>query len=33
MEEALDYAYPRVTAVQPDSQPQIYDGFEGELVP
>jgi hypothetical protein len=33
MEEALEYAYPLVTAVHPDSQPQIYDGFEGELVP
>lgn len=32
MEEALDYAYPRVTAVQPDSQPQIYDGYDGELI-
>jgi len=33
IEEALDYAYPRVTAEQPDSQPQIYDGYEGELIP
>lgn len=33
MEEALDYAYPRVTAEQPRSQPQIYDGFAGELAP
>jgi hypothetical protein len=33
MEEALAYAYPRVTAVQPQSQPQIYDGFAGESVP
>jgi hypothetical protein len=32
MEEALAYAYPMVTAVQPDSQSQIYDGFDGELV-
>ena len=33
MEEALAYAYPRVTAEQPDSEPQIYDGFEGQLIP
>lgn len=33
MEEALDYAYPRVTAQEPESEPQIYDGFAGELVP
>ena len=33
MEEALDYAYPLVTAAQPNSQPQIYDGFAEELVP
>ena len=33
MEEALDYAYPLVTAAQPESQPQISDGFAGELVP
>lgn len=33
MEEALDYAYPRVTAEQPDSQPQIWDGFDGEFIP
>jgi uncharacterized caspase-like protein len=33
MEEALKYAYPLVTALQRKSQPQIYDGFTGELVP
>lgn len=33
MEEALAYAYPLVTAQQPDSQPQIYDGFAGDLIP
>jgi len=33
MEEALAYAYPRVIAEEPDSQPQIYDGFAGELIP
>ena len=33
MEEALDYAYDPVTTEQPDSQPQIYDGFGGELIP
>ena len=33
MEEALDYAYPRVTAEQRRSQPQIWDGFAGELIP
>ena len=33
MEEALKYAYPRVTALQRKSQPQIYDGFAGEFVP
>jgi uncharacterized caspase-like protein len=33
MEEALAYAYPGVIAQQADSQPQIYDGFAGELVP
>ncbi len=33
MEEALAYAYPRVVSAQPDSQPQIYDGFAGDLVP
>jgi hypothetical protein len=32
MEEALDYAYPRVTAEQRRSQPQIWDGFDGELI-
>jgi hypothetical protein len=32
IEEALAYAYPRVTATQPQSQPQIYDGFAGEFV-
>jgi len=32
-EEALKYAYPRVTALQRKSQPQIYDGFAGEFVP
>jgi hypothetical protein len=33
MEEALEYAYPLVKAEQPDSQPQIYDGYKGELIP
>jgi uncharacterized caspase-like protein len=33
MEEAFRYAYPRVTAKEPDSQPQIYDNFRGELIP
>jgi hypothetical protein len=33
MEEALDYAYPRVTALQSDSEPRISDGFTGELIP
>jgi hypothetical protein len=33
IEEALAYAYPRVTVMQPQSQPQIYDGFAGEFVP
>jgi hypothetical protein len=39
MEEAFRYAHPRVTRIlQPDpdykhSQPQIYDGFAGELIP
>lgn len=33
MEEALKYAYPRVTALQRKSQPQIYDGLTGEFVP
>ncbi|MBE0414944.1 MAG: caspase family protein [Dehalococcoidia bacterium] len=33
MEEALAYAYPLVTAEQPKSQPQIYDGYYPELIP
>ncbi len=33
MEEALAYAYPLVTAEEPESEPQIYDGYEGELIP
>lgn len=33
IEEALDYAYLPVTTEQPDSEPQIYDGYEGELIP
>ena len=39
MEEALAYAAPLVAAQQPDSEPQIYDGFpatdpdSGELIP
>ena len=33
MEEALEYAAFWVTAAQPLSEPQIYDGFAGELVP
>lgn len=32
IEEALAYAYSWVTAAQPQSQPQIYDGFAGELI-
>jgi len=32
IEEALAYAYPLVTAAQAQSQPQIYDGFVGELI-
>jgi len=32
IEEALAYAYPPVTAAQAQSQPQIYDGFAGELI-
>lgn len=33
MEEALAYASPLVAAEQPDSEPQIYDGYTGELIP
>ena len=33
MEEALEYARPLVIAEQPDSEPQIYYGYEGELIP
>jgi uncharacterized caspase-like protein len=33
MEEALAYASPLVIAEQPDSWPQIYDGYKGELIP
>jgi len=33
IEEAHDYAYPRVVAEQPDSEPQIYDSYSGELLP
>jgi metacaspase-1 len=32
MEEALAYAYYYVTAAIPNSEPQIYDGYAGELV-
>lgn len=31
IESAHDYAYPRVIAVQPESQPQLYDNYEGEF--
>jgi len=33
MEEALAYAYYYITAAIPDSEPQIYDGYAGELIP
>ena len=33
MEEAHAYAYPLVVAEEPDSQPQIYDGYTGEMIP
>ena len=33
MEEALAYAAPLVAAEEPDSEPQISDGFAGELIP
>jgi len=32
IEAAHEYAYPLVVAMQPDSQPQLYDGYGGELV-
>ncbi len=31
VEAAHAYAYPYVTAEQPDSQPQLYDNFPGEF--
>ena len=33
VEEAHDYAYPRVVSVQSDSQPQMYDNYAGQFVP
>lgn len=33
IQEAHNYAYPRVVASQPDSQPQLYDGYNSELIP
>jgi len=33
IEEAHTYAYPRVVALQSDSQPQLYDGYKSELIP
>ena len=33
MEEALVYTYPLVMTKQPESEPQIYDGYEGQLIP
>jgi len=33
IEEAHDYAYPEVVALQPDSQPQLSDGYSGDLIP
>ncbi|MEM3700871.1 MAG: caspase family protein [Candidatus Bathyarchaeia archaeon] len=32
VETAYAYAYPRVIAVQPDSQPQLYDNYPGEFI-
>jgi hypothetical protein len=32
VEAAHAYAYPRVTAEQPDSQPQLYDNYPGDFV-
>jgi len=32
IESAHEYAYPLVVAIQPDSQPQLYDGYDGEFV-
>jgi uncharacterized caspase-like protein len=31
VEAAHSYAYPRVTAEQPDSQPQLYDNYTGDF--
>lgn len=33
IEDAHYYAYPKVTAEQPDSQPQLSDEYSGELIP
>ncbi|MGQ9530541.1 MAG: caspase family protein [Candidatus Bathycorpusculaceae bacterium] len=32
VETAHTYAYPRVTAEQPDSQPQLYDNYPGDFI-
>jgi len=32
VEAAHAYAYPRVTAEQPDSQPQLYDNYQGDFI-
>ena len=32
IESAHDYAYPLVVAQQPDSQPQLYDNFDGDFI-
>lgn len=32
IEAAHAYAYPRVTAQQPDSQPQLYDNYAGDFL-
>jgi len=32
VETAYAYAYPRVVAEQPDSQPQLYDNFPGDFI-
>jgi hypothetical protein len=33
IEEANIYARPRVIALQPESEPQIFDGYAGDLIP
>jgi metacaspase-1 len=33
IEEAHDYAYPKVVAVQSGSQPQISDNYQGDFIP